>query len=177
MMAECFGVLEASLVQTDKTGTSFKMNFTSKTSHLSGWSHVSLLLPSPGRVCSSHLSIGTKPKLKMQINCWNINDEYVLGDNSLPTLGFLPRSSVQFVCPHKELDVGNRTKNKLFQQWIYRRETSLLSGSPRLIFNYSEKGICVEIQWSGPCHCIGGEKLWLGLGTLNLLPKCLVGTS
>lgn len=103
-------------IQTDKTGTSFKMNFTSKMSPLGGWSHVSLLLPSPGRVCSSHLSIGTKPKLKMQINCWNVNDEYVLGDNSLPTHGFLPRSSVQFVCPHKELDVGNRTKNKLCQQ-------------------------------------------------------------
>lgn len=75
-----------------------------------------MLLPSPGRVSSSHLSIGTKPKLKMQTNCWNVNDEYVWGDNSLSTSGFLLRSSVQFVCPHKELDIGNESKNKLFQQ-------------------------------------------------------------
>lgn len=41
-----------------------------------------------------HLSVGTKPKLKMQINCWNNSDEYVLGDNSLSTSGFLLKASV-----------------------------------------------------------------------------------
>lgn len=34
------------------------------------------------------LSIGIKPKLKMQINCWNVSDEYVLGDNDFQLLAF-----------------------------------------------------------------------------------------
>lgn len=41
-----------------------------------------------------HLSFGTRPELKMQINCWNFSDKYVLGDNLLSTSGFLQKASV-----------------------------------------------------------------------------------
>lgn len=60
-----------------------------------------------------HLSFGTRPELKMQINCWNFSDKYVLGDNLLSTSSFLQKASV---CRHEELDIGNGSKNKLFQQ-------------------------------------------------------------